>query len=216
MRALILACSSLAAYVATAQKSAGTRHPVRFLDRSLHLDPPRMGREIAAVLADLPADVDTVLAALGWCGGAWEGIRTPKRLVLPRVDDCVSLLLTVDEERCFNRKEAGVLYFKDRNPEQHSFRRAFALWTRNMDAEARQREEAVWQEHCTAVAVIETGLFDGHAPEYVATVRRDAEWLHVPLRFVAGGTLLLEKLCSGPWDGQFAVFAPGQVLTGLD
>lgn len=216
MRALILACSSLAAHLAAAQKSVGSRHPVRFLDRRLHIDPPRMGQEIAAILADLPEDVDTILAALGWCGGAWEGIRTPKRLILPRVDDCVSLLLTVDEESRFNRKEEGVLYVKDRRPEQHSFRRAFASWTRNMDAEARQREYAAWIEHCAAVAVIETGLFDCHAPDYVASARRDAEWLQVPLRFVVGGNLLLEKLCSGRWDGQFAVFAPGQVLTRLD
>ena len=125
MRALILACASLADHVTAAQKNVGTRHSVRFLDRGLHLDPPRMGREIAAILTELPQDVDTVLAALGWCGGAWEGLCTPKRLILPRVDDCVSLLLTVDGECCFNRKEAGVLYFKDRNPEQHSFHRAF-------------------------------------------------------------------------------------------
>ena len=211
--AVILACASLAAQVAAARKVAGARHPARFLDRRLHLDPPRMGREIAAVLAELPEDVDTVLAALGWCGGAWEGLRTPKRLVLPRVDDCVSLLLTTDHEPRFDRKERGVLYVKDRNPGRHSFRRAFAGWTRDMDAEARRRELALWREHCRAVAVIETGLFDCRAPEYVAAARGDADWLHAPLRFVSGGNLLLEKLLSGRWDGQFAVFAPGEVLT---
>lgn len=216
MRAMILACASLAEHVAAAQKTVGTRHPARFLDRRLHLDPPRMGRAIAAELADLPEDIDTVLAAMGWCGGAWLGVRVPKRLVLPRVDDCVTLLLTTDGERRFNRKEPGFLYVKDRDPERHSFRRAFAGWTRSMAAEARQREEVAWREHCATVAVIETGLFDCRAPEYTAAAKRDADWLGVPLRFAAGGNLLLEKLCSGRWDAQFAVFEPGASVESTD
>ena len=210
---MILACASLAGQVAAARKVVGARYPARFLDRRLHLDPARLGRAISAALAALPENVDTVLAALGWCGGAWEGIRTPKRLILPRVDDCVSLLLTIDHVPRFNRKENGVLYVKDRNPERHSFRRAFAGWTRRMDAEAAQREQAVWRAHCRAVAVIDTGLFDCRAPDYMASARQDADWLQVPLRVVLGGNLLLEKLFSGRWDDQFAVFAPGDTVT---
>ena len=37
-------------------------------------------------------------------------------MVIPRVDDCVSMLLTKDDVYCANRKEIGLMYLYDDNP----------------------------------------------------------------------------------------------------
>ena len=74
MRAMILACASLAEHVAAAQKAAGTRPPVRFLDRRMHVDPPRLGRVIAA---ELPTDIDRIRAHRGEATGQASWTEEP-------------------------------------------------------------------------------------------------------------------------------------------
>ncbi len=97
MNAVILSCSTLTDYVQAAQQACGTDFPVVFLDRKYHVDPAQMREHILATLRDLPEEFDTVLVAMGFCGGSWQDVVCPKKLVMPRVDDCVSLVMTTTE-----------------------------------------------------------------------------------------------------------------------
>ena len=54
MSTVILACSSL-----------------------YHRDPKEMQEHILAALRKLPETTDTVLVAMGYCGGSWEGVEAP-------------------------------------------------------------------------------------------------------------------------------------------
>lgn len=52
-------------------------------------------------------DVDTILVAMGHCGGSWDGVKAPCRLVIPKIDECVSLLLQNTDEIKSDLKEPG-------------------------------------------------------------------------------------------------------------
>ena len=56
-----------------------------------------MKEDILQTLSSLPSDVDTVLVAMGFCGGSWQDVSCSKTLVIPRVADCVALTLTTPE-----------------------------------------------------------------------------------------------------------------------
>ena len=71
MNAVILACSSLTPFVRAAQERCGTAWPVLELDRNDHAEPSVMRERILERIAALPPEVDTVLVAMGFCGGAW-------------------------------------------------------------------------------------------------------------------------------------------------
>ena len=82
---VILACSSLTEYVEEAQRRCGTDLPVIYMNRLYHRDPKEMQTHILDALAEkLPAGTQTVLVTMGFCGGSWEGVSAPCRLVLPR------------------------------------------------------------------------------------------------------------------------------------
>lgn len=110
---VILACTSMLLHVAAAQEKIGTHLEVVELDQALHEDPKKMRKRILAALDMLPGQIETVLVAMGRCGGSWDDIAVSRRVVIPKVDDCITLLLHTDDAPHENLKEDGHMYFRD-------------------------------------------------------------------------------------------------------
>ena len=107
MSTIVLACSSLKEYIKTAMETQNVNYDIILIDRSFHIEPAKMKREIQNTLSQLPTNIDTVLVAMGFCGGTWDNVTFPFRIVIPRVDDCISMLLQTDDQYISNRKETG-------------------------------------------------------------------------------------------------------------
>ena len=107
MSTVILSCTMLLEYVAAAQKKCGTCYPVVRLDQKYHVKAPAMREHILSVISALPDEVDTVLVAMGFCGGSWQDVTVPKKFVFPRTADCISMLMTTPENYEPDLKEIG-------------------------------------------------------------------------------------------------------------
>lgn len=89
-----------------AGKGSPSRHgaqrnllPLHILTDNNHDVPNRLREAIQRELDGIQ-DADRVLMAFGTCGGAMVGLRTGNfQLILPRVDDCLSLLMGSMEQR---------------------------------------------------------------------------------------------------------------------
>ena len=213
MNAVILACSSLARQVAAAQKKMGTNHPMRCVDRRYHAEPKEMRLQLIQALAEIAGEFDTVLVAMGFCGGSWESVRAPVRIVAPRVDDCITLLLNTDGAPHENLKEAGHIYIRDTDTGRYSLE-----GLRGSVCERYGREQGLalfdkWFESYTHADIIDTGTYDSRAEDFLAQARRGAEITRCELRHVPGGNIVLEKLVSGRWDDLFVVAEAGETLT---
>lgn len=208
-KTVILSCSSLKDYVEAAQRAVGTAFPVIYLNRVYHRDPQEMREHVLEELGRLPEDVGTVLVSMGFCGGSWEDVEVPCRVVLPRIDDCVSLLLQTTDEPVSDLKEPGHLYVREKNPRRESFHAIFDRLTRDVGEETKRRYHADWMRLYSRIDIMDTGLNDCRRPDYRAVVQADADWLGASLGYVPGGTHLMEKLFSGRWDGQFLVLEKG-------
>ena len=131
-KTVILSCSSLKDYVEAAQRAVGTAFPVMYLNRVYHRDPQEMREHVLEELGRLPEDVGTVLVSMGFCGGSWEDVQVPCRVVLPRIDDCVSLLLQTTDEPVSDLKEPGHLYVREKDPRRESFHAIFDRLTQDV------------------------------------------------------------------------------------
>lgn len=216
MGKVILACSSLTDYIDLAQKKLQTDHQVIYLDRKNHLNPLRMNELIAETLAALPDNTDTVLVCMGYCGGSWEKITVPCRVVIPRVDDCVSLLLQTDDNYHPNLKQRDHLYMKDKNPQDFSLIRAFEGWTAKMTPEEKEKTRRAWTAIYNEIDIVDTGMYDCHSEMYIAEAQRNAEWINGIVKYVSGSNRIIEKLLLGKWDCQFFVAEAGQTITKYD
>lgn len=216
MNTTILACGSLADYVKAAQVKMKTCYPVTYLNKEFHKDPMLMKQHIAETVNKMPDSFETVLVAMGFCGGSWEGQCFNKRIVIPKVDDCVTLLLHKDDQYHPNLKQKGHLYMKDKNPYGFSMEKTFNKYTEGMDEETKAKIHKAWVDSYTCVDIVDTGLYDCHSDEYVAEATRSADWIGGKVEFVKGSNRIIEKLVSGKWDAQFFVAEPGHVICHED
>ena len=217
MGTCILSCTSLLDFVNAAQASQGTDYPVFTVDRALHLEPEQMKAAVTRTIDGLPEEYDTVLVSMGFCGGVWHDVIAPRRLVIPRVDDCISLLLHTDDQFHPNLKEDGHLYLYENDPRDFS---ALTLmhntnsFTQDLDLKNLSREFLfeMWFHNYRYMDVIDTGLNDCYSEEYAQAAQEQADQIKADLDYVPGSIRLLEKLVSGRWDEQFIVAEPGRKL----
>lgn len=213
MNAVILACSSMARQVAAAQRKMGTDYPVRCVDRRYHAEPKEMRLKLIEALGGLAGEFDTVLVAMGFCGGSWESVYAPLRVVAPRADDCITILLNTDGAPHENLKEPGHIYIRDTDTGRYSLE-----GLRESVCERYGREQGLalfdkWFASYTHADIIDTGTYDSRAEDFLAQARRGAEIARCELRHVPGGSVVLEKLVSGDWDDLFVVAEAGETLT---
>lgn len=211
-KTVILGCSSLKDYIDEAQRKVNTNYPVFYLNRLYHRDPNEMREHIINTLTTIDKDVDTILIAMGYCGGSWDGIKAPCRLVIPKIDECVSLLLQNTDEVKSDLKEPGHLYVREKDPMKENFHAIFDKLTKNLDEETKKRYHEDWKKYYHEIDIIDTKINDCRRADYVRVVKDDADWLGAKLGFVEGGTYLLEKLFTGRWDEQFTILERGEQI----
>lgn len=216
MNAVILACSSLERHIDAAQTKMKTSYPVVTVDRKYHVDPKQMRQQIIETMQNLHSEADTVLVAMGFCGGSWNAVDSDRRIVIPRVDDCITLLLHTDDAWHPNLKQMGHLYLRDSDTASYSLT---AMQQKLCDEYGRQNGMDIfhsWFESYTDVDVIDTGEYDCYSEHYVTEAQKNADLIQCRLNYVKGSNLLLEKLVSGHWDQQFLIVEPGQMLSNRD
>ena len=219
MKKAIVTCSSLQEFVEAVQDRTGGTDPVYTVDRQYHVEPEQMKQRVRSCIEQIPAEYDTILIAMGFCGGVWDHVAFDRRIVIPRVDDCVSLLLQTDDRYIPNRKEPGHLYLYETRPEDFS---ALHLMR---DASAADPELAgvgrellfhMWFDNYRHMDIIDTGLNDCYAESYVQAAQDNADQIGAALDYVQGSLRMLEKLLTGVWDEQFLVAEPGHVIVHGD
>ena len=136
---------------------------------------------------------------MGFCGGAWDHVSFPCRVVIPRVDDCVSMLLAVDDRPIPNRKEIGHLYLYESDPAEFS---ALTLLHDGGTADEIYRGMSrddlfrYWFGNYHAMDIIDTGLNPCYDVAYVEAAQREADAINAALDYAPGSNLILEKLVS--------------------
>ncbi len=99
MKTAIIACRTLFRELTEVMNRFSCRYPVIWLEAGAHNHPHKRREEILHALLSC-REYDTVLLAMAHCGGALEGVTSStSTLVLPKCDDCITLLLGSEERR---------------------------------------------------------------------------------------------------------------------
>ncbi len=195
----------------------------------LHDDPARLQSEVQSAVDRLDSPgAAPVGIALGRCGGALLGVRARQTsLIVPRVDDCISLFLGGGQQ---------AIDWRLRHPD-HYF--ASPGWARGalLPGDARrQRLEPLFLEkypddpemvedlleadrdtfaHYRTLTCLDTGTPDNEQDR--ARCQACAESMGWPMQSVPASLELLKKLIHGPWDNQhFLRVQPGQSIAADD
>ena len=175
-----------------------------------------MRSRILETLDALPTSCETLLVAMGYCGDSWNHIPLSKRVGIPKVDDCITLLLHTDDTPHGNLKEAGHMYFRDCDTGAYSIEGMKEEICRTYGMEFGTSIFGSWFQNYTNADIIDTGVYDCYSEEYVTEAQKNADLIRCSLGYVEGSNRILEKLVSGQWDAQFIVLESGQEMTEQD
>lgn len=213
---IILSCTSLLLHVEAAQKKMGTDFEVVELDRHLHIAPPKMRDRIIETMENLPDRIENILVSMGLCGGSWDNVTVHRRVVIPKVDDCITLLLHTDDTQHMDLKKKGHMYFRDCDGGEYSIQAMKEKLCREYGMEFGTSIFGSWFESYTHADIIDTGIYDCYSEEYVIEAQKNADLIRCTLDYVEGSNRILEKLVSGRWDEQFLIMESEQQVKMKD
>lgn len=213
-RAMILACNTLRNEVNRAIKETDSSIPVLWIESGLHLHPDRLKDRIQEEI-DRISNIDVLLLFFGYCGNAVLGLTASNfELIFPRVDDCITLLLGSAEAR--KRVENLGSYFLTEGWLEHETN----LWSEYayaLEKYGEKRGKEIYKlvlKHYTDLIVIDTGCYN--IKRFQKRAAEIASQLGLSLENVQGTTRYMEKLLTGPYDGEFVRIPPGKRVSMED
>ena len=212
MSSIIVACNTIADELNLAIRATGVTHPVLWIDSKLHTKPEKLKEQIQGAISRI-SNVSTIILAFGYCGNALVGIKSEHaRLIFPKMEDCISLLLGSTERRRTLSKETASYYLtRGWLESENNIAEEYAYCVRKFGPERALKLMRVMLKHYQHLTLIDTGAYD------ITPLRLKTEDLAATLglchKVVEGSQRLFHKLLAGPWDEEFAQVEPGQEIT---
>jgi hypothetical protein len=191
---------------------AGGRCEIEFVDALLHDYPEKMRATLNERIAATPGE-RLILLGCGRCSNGTVGLEAGRhRLVLPAVDDCISILLGSRQRYLQEFTSCPGTYYYTRGWIEY-LEDPYKEYLKIIPKYGEERAARIARlilEHYQRIAVIDTGTYDlEEFREYLETV---SAFYELPLDVLPGSLRLLEKLVGGPYDDEFLVIEPGEVL----
>jgi len=191
--------------------------PHEVLDFGLHLHAEGLKKTLQERIEELSPQADVLLLGYGLCSLAVVGLQARSaHLVIPRVDDCIAIFLgSCAAYQAQARKEPGTYYLTKGWIEAGGtpFTEHERLVEKYGQARA-ERMTALMLKNYKRLAYIDTGQYD--IERYREYARQTAANFNLRYEEIEGSPLLVEKMVAGPWDDEFVVVEPGQIVRYLD
>ncbi len=215
MKTAVIACRTIEDELRFAMERTGIEYPILWLEQGLHNVPEKLNAALQSALEE--AGAERVLLGMGFCGNAVKGLHVPvQELILPRVDDCISLLLGSVQRRLEVSREYAAYFFTE----------GWLRGERNIWVEHQHMLETYGEElteeleksmfgHYRTLGLLDCGVkpVDG----LVEGTKMIADGLHLTQQVIPATVRYLEELLTGPWpEKRFLVLSGGAVISDED
>ena len=215
MKTAIVSCKTLETELTAAIARTGVDYPVEWLESGLHNLPKKLNAKLSEVLSGL--DADRVLLGMGYCGNSIAGLTTGDfELIVPRVDDCITLLLGSSARRAEIARELSAYFLTE-----GWMRGERNLWVEYQYSIEKYGEEMAQElaemmyAHYRTLALLDTGLEDINA--LLDKTKIIADTLHLEQKVLPASVHFLEELLTGPWeDGRYLIVPPHTTIAAGD
>ena len=211
-----MGCRTLERELTAAITAEGNEDPIVWIPSGLHASPQKLTARLQETLDGIEQDCGRVLMAMGYCGNAVVGLKNgPFELIIPKVDDCITLLLGSARRRQEISDEQGTYFMTQGwlDGEQN-------IWVEYEYARKKYGEkmaQSIYHDllrHYSRLAVIDTGAYP--LEDTVAETERIAGELHLHHQIMPGTLEYLRKLLHGPWNDEEFLIIPPEKTIGLE
>ena len=212
MSRMIVACKTLKNELNTAMAVCGCSYEIRWIESGLHNFPKKLHNTLQDIL-DQCVGCDEVLLVMGVCGNSVVGIRTHGfKLVIPRIDDCISLLLgSVTQRR--HSSVSGSTYFMTEGwlEGERNIWKEYEYTVNKYGAELFKEIFDTMFQNYRNLALIDTGCYD--MKKAIAETQEIAKKLNLTYIQIPGTIDYLIELLSLEWDPErFIIVEPHSSL----
>jgi hypothetical protein len=236
MRIKFIGCRVLCREIAYLTYDSETVVDADFLRQGLHDTPEKLKALIQGEIdktdkeaseyttASYKNSYDAVALGYGLCSNALVGLCSRgQTLVVPKVHDCISLLLGSREtyQKYFDENDGGVYWYScgwlehSEMPSRERIKHKRELYLKRFDEEdvdALIEMEMSWMEKYRLCAYISWPALDN--PAHRTYSRECAEYLGWNFEELTGSDKFLRDMVEGRWDEEhFLVVPPGSVIT---
>jgi len=214
-KTIVVACQTLESELEQAFKRTSVSHPVLWIESGLHNTPKKLRVKLQETLDGIEAD--RVLLTMGFCGNSVQGIKVGAfELILPRVDDCISLLLGSVKERTEISGKYSAYFLTD-----GWLRGERNLWVEYQHALDKYGEEQaqviakMMYGHYRTLGLLDSGTMP--VPQLVDKTKIIANTLNLEQAVIPASTQYIQQLLTGPWPKEgFVIKGPGQSISSED
>ncbi|MDR0459416.1 MAG: DUF1638 domain-containing protein [Coriobacteriales bacterium] len=213
MKTAILACKTIREELLLAESRVNSGYEIHWVESNLHNVPEKLTEGIQVLLDQLD-DYDRVLLAFGFCGGSVAGIRTHSfDLYVPRIDDCISLMIGSIKQRELLSEGHRSIYLTKGWLDHES--NIWSEYQYSVDKFGEKTAQYVIESmfgNYDWLSLIDTGAYD------ITTIFEQADQIAERFgmeRVVIPGTVAyFEQLLTGPYDEKlFLHVQPHSLLT---
>lgn len=209
MREIIVACKTLERELNLALSQIKKEYEIVWVESGLHNTPQKLKIRIQEELNLLSKEYERVFLCFGTCGNSVVGIKSGEfELIIPRVDDCISLLLGSVEKRIEVSKEK-VTYFLTKgwlDGERNIWAEYLYAVQKYGEEEALDLFEFIFSSY-QRLGILDTGSYN--IEEVMNESEIIAQTFKLELEKLEASTEYIKDLLRGPWNNQqFIVIQP--------
>ncbi len=185
--------------------------PVEYMEYALHQTPDKLREELQRRI-DEEKEAETLVFVYGLCSRGLDGLKSgDKTLVIPRVHDCISLLLGSRDKYSEEFEENPGTYFLSKGwiDQEADPYQEYQRYREQYGEENAQYIINESYKNYKRVAFIETNL--PGLEEYEEYALKVADFLGADYEKMSGEKNFFEKTVSCDWDKNFVIVPPGSV-----
>lgn len=206
MHTIAIACRTIEDEVNAVVNELPCCCPVRWVESGLHNFPVKLKDRLQQEIK-LADGAENILLLFGYCGNSIEGLRSyGAQLVVPKVADCISLLLNGNQNRLARSYFLTAGWLRDEN----NICREFLYCVKKYGRDKALDVYRTMLKSYSTLAFIDTGTYNLN--RLMTETAEFAAGLNLTQQVVAGNLSLLRKALRGEWDDDFIKVPPGTAL----
>lgn len=209
MKTCIIACETIRDELEKIKKEVQCNEKVYWLPSGLHNTPEKLHEKLQETIKTAK-EYDRILFAMGYCGNSVAGLEAQHaELIIPRVDDCISLLLGSVKHRKEVCGECGTYFLtKGWLAGERNLWADYQYSVKKYGEKRAKRVMNVMLHNYERLGVLDTGAYP--LEKILPETKKIAAELGLRHEVLPATELYFRRLLTGPWDEkQFLIVKPG-------
>ena len=203
----VIACNTLKHEILHIAQEEGIALDIVWLESQLHNVPKQMVPALQEAL-DAVEDADIVLFGYGNCGNTVPGLKTGDfELIIPRLDDCISMLIGSQSKRqAYSAEYSSLFQTMGWMDTGHNIIEEYEKMVESHGEEMAKFVYDSMYAHYKYMTFLDTGLYS--VPELMETLEPMCEMLGLEQRTIPATLEWVKMLICGPWPEDHFVHVP--------